>query len=138
MPAHWTTVAPLRAIVGFSVELLEVFQAARVVHVRAVEQRRLLIVDERIEANRAVSVASLTRLLFYALPELAQLLGCFALFIHRERALFLLVESPLHIGEERLQQLLRALNVLIDRLVEDARCSPLLLHQVVLLLVYQT
>lgn len=62
-------------------------------------------------------------------------MGLLFLFVHGKRALFLLVHGSLHIGEEGLEQLLCALDVLVDGLVQYASCLPLFLHQVVLLFV---
>lgn len=108
------------------------------VHVGAVKKRCLFVVDERIEADGAVSIGPLHGLLLNTFPKVAQFLCHASLFVHCKRFLFLLVESALYIGEEGLEQLLRVLDVLVDGFVQDACCLALFLHQVVLLTVNQS
>ena len=73
------------------------------IHVGAVQERCLLVVDEWVEADGAVCVPSLHGLALDALPSLAQLVRLAPLLTHGKRALFLLVESSLNIREERLE-----------------------------------
>ena len=72
---------------------------------------------EWLEADRAICVRSLLGLLFDMLPKLGKLLRDFLLLAHGEAALFLGVHGSLHVGQERVEQRLRVLNVLVDRLV---------------------
>ena len=103
MTAHGTTVTLLGTKVRISVKLLEVLQATGVEHVGAVEQTCLLVVDEWIETDWAVSITSLHCLSLDTFPELVKLLSLSALFTHCESAFLLLVERSLDIWEERLE-----------------------------------
>ena len=58
MATHGTTMTLLGSIIRLSIELLKILQATRVEHVRTVEQGCLLVVDEWIEADWAVSITS--------------------------------------------------------------------------------
>ena len=80
------------------------------------------------------NIATLLGLLLDSLPELIQLGLLSLLAAHGKAAIFLLVHRTLHVGEERLEQRLRVLDVLVDGLVEQTGRLALLLHHVMLLL----
>ena len=89
--------------VRISVKLLEIVQAVGVVHVGAVKQSCLLVVDEWIKTDWAVRITSLHCFSLDTFPELVKLLSLSALLAHRKRALLLLVECSLNVWEERLK-----------------------------------
>ena len=92
MAAHGAVVLGLaHVVVGLTVKLFKVLQAARVEHVRTVKQRRLLVVYERIEAYWTVFVATLQRLVLYILPEIIQLGSISLGLAHGKRLLLLLI-----------------------------------------------
>ena len=83
--AHRTAMPMISNLIPFlSVILLKVLEAVSVVHVRAVKQGCLLVVDEGIEANGAVCVASFHGDLFYTHPKLIQFLFFAACPAHRK------------------------------------------------------
>ena len=83
--AHRTAMPMISNLISFfSVILLKILEAVSVVHVRTVKQRCLLVVDKGLKADGAVCVASLHGNLFYANPELIQLLFFTASSTHRK------------------------------------------------------
>ena len=82
--------------------------------VRTAEKSCLLVGAKGVEADWAVRVVALESLLFDSCPELAKFLRCLPLAIHNEGALFLLVHDTLYVWEEGLEELLGALDVIVD------------------------
>lgn len=137
--AHRTAMPMISNLISFlCVILLKVLEAVSVVHVWAVKQRCLLVVDKGIKADGAVFVASFHGYLFYTHPELIQFLFFTASSAHRKWLLFLLIEGALHIWKEGLKKLISGLYVLINRLVKEPGRFSLLLHKVMLLFVDET
>ena len=75
--AHWATVLPLfnQVVIGFSVELFEVFKAVLMEHVRAAEERSLFVYYEWIVADWAVRVFPCKSLGLDLCPEFIKLLS---------------------------------------------------------------